>query len=86
MSFSNRAETVGELFKFCNELIELRGYKLLDPYGNIGHTIEDYSNQSKRIFIYPDNEHIQLKGKKWAIEPHIGKNGFGAKFENVITL
>jgi methionine aminopeptidase len=85
-AFAEQAETIGDLFKFCDELIQSRGYDLLDPNGNIGHSIEDYANQAKRIFIYPDNEHITLKGKKWAIEPHIGKNGFGAKFENVIVL
>jgi len=84
--FARRVETIGELFKFCKELIELRGYVLIDPNGNIGHSIEDNSNQSKRIFIYPGNQQILLKGKRWAIEPHIGKNGFGAKFENVIAL
>lgn len=85
-AYSKKAETIGELFTFCKELIESRGYELLDPNGNIGHSIEDYSNQSKRVYIYPGNDLITLKGKKWAIEPHIGKNGYGAKFENVIAL
>jgi len=84
--FAKQAETVGELFEFCKAIIEFRGYELLDPNGNIGHTIEDYSNQAKRIFIYPGNRQVLLKGKKWEIEPHIGKGSYGAKFENVITL
>ncbi|URN93821.1 MAG: aminopeptidase P family protein [Candidatus Pristimantibacillus lignocellulolyticus] len=84
--FSNKVNTVGELFEFCTELIEHKGYTLLDPNGNIGHTIENFSNHDKRIYIYPENNDLSLKGKKWAIEPHIGKNGYGAKFENVIVL
>ncbi|MCR8656638.1 M24 family metallopeptidase [Paenibacillus endoradicis] len=83
--FANHAATIGELFKFSNDLIQSRGYELLDPNGNIGHSIEDYANQNKRIYICPDNEQVSLKGRKWAIEPHIGKWGYGAKFENVIT-
>ena len=85
-AFSKQAQTIGELFRYCSDLIHVKGYDLLDPNGNIGHSIEDYSNQSKRIFIYPGNEKTPLQGKRWAIEPHIGKNGFGAKFENVIAL
>jgi len=85
-AFTKQAETIGDLFNFCNDLIVSRGYDLLDPNGNVGHSIEDYSNQSKRIYIYPGNEKLTLKGKRWAIEPHIGKGGYGAKFENVISL
>jgi len=85
-AFTKQAETIGELFNFCNGLIKSRGYELLDPNGNIGHSIEDYSNQANRTYIYPGNSQIKLKGKKWAIEPHIGKGGFGAKFENVVAL
>lgn len=85
-SYAEECKTVGELFQYCNELIQKTEYKLLDPYGNIGHSIEDYENQDKRIFICPENANVLLKGKRWAIEPHIGVGGFGAKFENVITL
>ncbi len=85
-AYSTQAATIGDLFKFCEELIHARGYRLLDPYGNIGHSIEDGSNQDKRIYISPDNAHIHLKGRKWAIEPHIGKGEYGAKFENVTAL
>jgi Xaa-Pro aminopeptidase len=82
--FAKKANIISELFNYCNKLINAKGYDLLDPYGNIGHSIENQANQNKRIYIYPENKDVLLQGKKWAIEPHIGKNGFGAKFENVI--
>ncbi len=85
-AFSKQSETVGDLFRFSNQLIQSKGYELLDPNGNIGHSIEDDENQDKRIYISPDHEHVRLEGKKWAIEPHIGKGGYGAKFEKVIAL
>lgn len=84
--FANECSTVGELFEYCNKLIQSSEYQLLDPNGNIGHSIEDYDNQNKRIFISPDNSDVMLAGKRWAIEPHIGTGGFGAKFENVIKI
>jgi methionine aminopeptidase len=82
--YAKSCKTIGELFTFCNELIDNKGYTLLDPNGNIGHSIENYNNQDKRVYICPDNNHINLSGKKWAIEPHIGEGNYGAKFENVI--
>ncbi|WP_058303117.1 M24 family metallopeptidase [Gorillibacterium timonense] len=85
-AYAKHSETIGELFRFCEQLIQAKGYKLLDPNGNIGHSIEDYDNQDKRIYISPDHESIRLKGKRWAIEPHIGIGNYGAKFENVIEL
>lgn len=84
-SYAENCKTVGELFHYCNGLIQQSDYHLLDPYGNIGHIIEDYDNHDKRIFISPENANVPLKGKKWAIEPHIGLGKFGAKFENVVT-
>lgn len=83
---AKECRTVGELFGYCNELIEQSDYRLLDPHGNIGHSIEDFDNQNKRIFISPENSNVMLKGKKWAIEPHIGIGNYGAKFENVINF
>ncbi|GIP56681.1 M24 family metallopeptidase [Paenibacillus sp. FSL W8-0186] len=85
-AFSRQSDTIGELFRFSKHLIQSKGYQLLDPGGNIGHSIEDFDNQDRRIYISLENEHVNLRGKKWAIEPHIGKDGFGAKFENVIHL
>ncbi|MHA7966755.1 M24 family metallopeptidase [Paenibacillus sp. CAU 1782] len=85
-SYAKECRTVGELFQYCNEIIQKSEYKLLDPYGNIGHSIEDYNNHDKRIFISPENFDVPLKGRRWAIEPHIGIEEFGAKFENVITI
>lgn len=84
--YAKRCNTIGELFTFCESLIGSMGYQLLDPNGNIGHSIEDENNQAKRIFISPDNSNTLLRGKRWAIEPHIGKGNYGAKFENVINL
>lgn len=76
--------TIGELFNYCNRLIEELDYNLLDPNGNIGHSIENLNNQNKRIYLCPENKEIRLEGKTWAIEPHIGRGMYGAKFENVI--
>lgn len=82
--FAKECKTIGELFYFCFNLIEQMEYILLDPNGNIGHSIENQDNQNKRIFLCPENKEMILNGKTWAIEPHIGKGMYGAKFENVI--
>ena len=84
--YSEKCRTIGELFDYCNELIITKGYKLLDPNGNIGHSIENYNNHDKRTYISPDNANERLSGKRWAIEPHIGVGKYGAKFEDVIDL
>ncbi|MBO2942632.1 aminopeptidase P family protein [Paenibacillus sp. F411] len=81
---ASKCKTIGEIFTYCNDLIVQKGYKLLDPNGNIGHSIENYNNQSQRIYISPENANVLLADRNWAIEPHIGKGIYGAKFEDVI--
>ncbi|GBF77607.1 hypothetical protein PA598K_06164 [Paenibacillus sp. 598K] len=85
-AYAARASTIGELFDYCESLIRERGYALLDPGGNIGHSIEDGQRQALRTYLSPVHASEPLAGKRWAIEPHIGKDGYGAKFENVIYI
>ncbi|CAH1215224.1 Methionine aminopeptidase 1, mitochondrial [Paenibacillus plantiphilus] len=82
--YAAACRTIGELFDYAHDLIVKDGYELLDPNGNIGHSITNYNNQDQRIYLCPENRDIELAGQKWAIEPHIGMGGYGAKFENVI--
>jgi hypothetical protein len=67
-------------------MIKERGNELLDPNRNIGHSLENGSNQDKRVYIDDSRVGMVLEGKIWAIEPHIGQNGYGAKFKDVISL
>ncbi|WP_040952050.1 M24 family metallopeptidase [Gorillibacterium massiliense] len=82
--YAQKCRTIGELFNYSINLIKELDYILLDPNGNIGHSIENYDNQNKRIYICPENKMMNLDGKVWAIEPHLGRGMYGAKFENVI--
>jgi len=85
-AYAAQARKIGDLFDYCETLIRERGYTLLDPGGNIGHSIEDGQQQARRIYLSPECADEPLAGKTWAIEPHIGKDGYGAKFEDVIYI
>jgi Xaa-Pro dipeptidase len=72
-----------ELFLHSKGLIDEGGYRLCDLLGNIGHDLgrgEAYANG----FIDASNATPMWGG--WAIEPHIGLDRRGAKFEDIVWL
>ncbi len=72
-----------ELFLHTKGLIDAGGYRLCDLLGNIGHDLgrgEAYANG----FIDASNATPMWGG--WAIEPHIGLERRGAKFEEIVWL
>jgi hypothetical protein len=72
-----------ELFLHTKGLIDEGGYRLCDLLGNIGHDLgrgEAYANG----FIDASNATPMWGG--WAIEPHIGLDRRGAKFEDIVWL
>ena len=70
-----------ELFAGCLESIEAAGYRLLDPWSNIGHSLRQGSAYDEK-FIDATNER-ELWGA-WAIEPFLGTERFGVKVEDVV--
>jgi Xaa-Pro aminopeptidase len=71
-----------ELFRFARGLLDEGGYELLDLLGNIGHDLD--RGGAVTGFIDPRNE-TPMWGC-WAIEPHIGLDGIGAKFEELVWI
>jgi Xaa-Pro dipeptidase len=72
-----------ELFLHTQRLIDAGGYRLCDLLGNIGHDLgrdEAYGQG----FIDATNATPMWGG--WAIEPHIGLEQRGAKFEDIVWL
>jgi Xaa-Pro aminopeptidase len=91
------AETIGDLFEFCMNLIEERGLKSLDPRNDVGHsifpvplgqTVED-TPLKERLFISKEYADYPLRGII-SIEPQVGrvhpKDGilYGAKQQRVL--
>lgn len=70
-----------ELFTGCLEAIELAGYRLLDPWSNIGHSLRRGSAYDEK-FIDATNERAMWGA--WAIEPFLGGDDFGVKLEDVV--
>lgn len=71
-----------ELFAVAATLLAAKGYELLDLLGNIGHDLGPGAEVSG--FIDAGND-TPMWGA-WAIEPHVGRDGLGAKFEDVVWL
>jgi Xaa-Pro dipeptidase len=71
-----------ELFAVARRLIDEGGYELLDLLGNIGHDLGRGAEVTG--FIDPRNE-TPMWGC-WAIEPHIGMDGVGAKVEDLVWI
>jgi Xaa-Pro dipeptidase len=69
-----------ELFRYARSLLDEGGFELLDLLGNIGHDLGEGARVTG--FIDPRNE-SPLWGC-WAIEPHIGLDGIGAKLEDLV--
>jgi Xaa-Pro aminopeptidase len=70
-----------ELFAGCLAAIEAAGYRLLDPWSNIGHSLRQGSAYDDK-FIDAGNER-ELWGA-WAVEPFLGTDRFGVKLEDVV--
>jgi len=70
-----------ELFAGCNAAIEAAGYRLLDPWSNIGHSLRQSSAYDEK-FLDATNER-ELWGA-WAVEPFLGTDRFGVKVEDVV--
>jgi Xaa-Pro dipeptidase len=70
-----------ELFAGCLASIAAAGYRLLDPWSNIGHSLRQGSAYDEK-FVDAANER-QLWGA-WAVEPFLGTDRFGVKLEDVV--
>ena len=70
-----------ELFTGCLAAIEAAGYRLLDPWRNIGHSLQRGSAYDEK-FIDATNER-EMWGA-WAVEPFLGWDRFGVKLEDVV--
>jgi Xaa-Pro dipeptidase len=70
-----------ELFEGCNAAIEAAGYRLLDPWSNIGHSLRQGSAYDDK-FLDATNDRA-LWGA-WAVEPFLGTDRFGVKVEDVV--
>lgn len=71
-----------ELFGIASEMFEREGLELLDLLGNIGH---DLGHGAVVTGSIDATNHTPMWGA-WAIEPHLGRDGLGAKFEDVVWL
>jgi len=60
---------------------DLLGYKILDFRGNVGHTIE--RELDDRVYIEEGCERRVSDTGLFAFEPHLGKNGYGFKREDI---
>jgi Xaa-Pro aminopeptidase len=72
-----------DLFASCLTAIEEAGFRLLDPWSNIGHSLRHGSAYDDK-FIDATNDR-QMWGA-WAIEPFLGNDEFGVKLEDVVWL
>jgi Xaa-Pro dipeptidase len=70
-----------ELFDGAHAAIEETGYRLLDPWSNIGHSLRQGSAYDEK-FIDATNDRPMWGG--WAIEPFLGNDEFGVKVEDVV--
>jgi Xaa-Pro aminopeptidase len=71
-----------ELFGVARRLLDAGGHVLLDLLGNIGHDLGRGGEVTG--FIDPRND-TAMWGC-WAIEPHIGLDGIGAKVEDLVWI
>jgi Xaa-Pro aminopeptidase len=71
-----------ELFEVAQAALDREGYELLDLLGNIGHSHGRVF--AEHGFIDASND-LPMWGA-WTIEPHVGRDGLGAKFEEIIWL
>jgi len=69
-----------ELFGFAASLFAAEGFRLLDLLGNIGHDLGYGGSVSHSI----DADTDEPMWGAWAIEPHLGRDGLGVKFEDLV--
>jgi Xaa-Pro dipeptidase len=70
-----------DLFNGCFASIQAAGFKLHDPWSNIGHSLKHGSAYDEK-FIDATNER-EMWGA-WAVEPFLGTAEFGVKLEDVV--
>lgn len=70
-----------ELFVPCEAAMRAAGYRLLDPWSNIGHSLGLGSAYDEK-FIDATNERPMWGA--WAVEPFLGSDAFGVKLEDVV--
>jgi Xaa-Pro dipeptidase len=70
-----------ELFAGCLAAIEAAGYRLLDPWSNIGHSLRRGSAYDEKFI---DAGNAREMWGAWAIEPFLGTDSFGVKLEDVV--
>jgi Xaa-Pro aminopeptidase len=70
-----------DLFAGCFESIQAAGFKLHDPWSNIGHSLKHGSAYDEK-FIDATNDR-EMWGA-WAVEPFLGTDEFGVKLEDVV--
>jgi Xaa-Pro dipeptidase len=70
-----------DLFGPTLAAIEAAGYRLLDPWSNIGHSLRQGSAYDEK-FIDATNDR-PMRGA-WAVEPFLGNDRFGVKLEDVV--
>lgn len=71
-----------ELFGVARSLLDADGYELLDLYGNIGH---DLGRGAVVTGSIDPRTETPMWGC-WAIEPHLGLDGIGAKIEDLVWI
>lgn len=70
-----------ELFVACLQAIEAAGYRVLDPWLNIGHSLRRGSAYDEKFI---DAGNTREMWGAWAIEPFLGTESFGVKIEDVV--
>jgi Xaa-Pro aminopeptidase len=71
-----------ELFHVARDLLDRDGYELLDLLGNIGHDLD----RGGVVTGFIDPRNAAPMWGCWALEPHIGMDGIGAKVEDLVWI
>lgn len=71
-----------QLFHIADELFAREGVELLDLLANIGHDL----GFKAEVTGYIDRHNDSTMWGAWAIEPHVGRDGIGAKFEDLVWI
>lgn len=80
LAYAAECSTPDELFAYAAQQIASHGYRLLDPLRNIGHSI------GQLAFLEGFVEAGNVRGLRggWTVEPFIGNDQAGAKFEDIL--
>ena len=71
-----------ELFHVARDVLDRDGYELLDLLGNIGHDLD----RGGVVTGFIDPRNTTPMWGCWALEPHIGMDGIGAKVEDLVWI